>query len=209
MKRIIVRIKKFLSLFYPKSLRRIFDHLHSIAYPQKRSLELIDIIGKNNYSSFLEVGVWKGDNIIKIASFFSNVKCYGVDPYDYSEYDNQSSIKDDKSLLLKSESENVYQYSLSLSNRYKNYSLIRKSSLQAARGFKDESLDVVFIDANHSYESVKSDISLWLPKVRIGGYLCGHDYSIYFFGVIQAVNEMLGVDNIVIKSDDTWFFLKK
>jgi len=87
--------------------------------------------------------------------------------------------------------------------------LIRKSSSDAAKEFEQESVDLVFIDANHSYESVKNDIDLWLPKVKRGGVLSGHDYSIGFFGVIQAVSEKLGTDNIVVKSDATWFYYKK
>ena len=86
--------------------------------------------------------------------------------------------------------------------------MIRKSSSDAAKEFEQESVDLVFIDANHSYESVKNDIVLWLPKVK-RGVLSGHDYSIGFFGVIQAVNEKLGTDNIVVKSDATWFYYKK
>ena len=86
--------------------------------------------------------------------------------------------------------------------------MIRKSSFDAVNDFEDESIDIVFIDANHSYESVKNDIDLWLPKVKTGGVLSGHDYSISFFGVIQAVNEKMGTDNIVVKSDATWFYYK-
>lgn len=51
-----------------------------------------------------------------------------------------------------------------------------KSSVEASKDFKDGSLDFVYIDADHSYEAVKQDIDVWLPKVKVGGVLGGHDF---------------------------------
>lgn len=62
-------------------------------------------------------------------------------------------------------------------------------SLAAAARYVDGSLDAVFIDADHSYESVASDIAAWLPKVRPGGIIAGHDFSPSFPGVMRAVHE--------------------
>ena len=55
--------------------------------------------------------------------------------------------------------------------------------------YDDESLDFVFIDADHSYECVKNDIARWMPKVKKGGVISGDDYVRQHPGVIQAVNE--------------------
>jgi hypothetical protein len=49
--------------------------------------------------------------------------------------------------------------------------------------------DVVYIDADHSYESVLADINAWTPHVRRGGILCGHDFFEGFPGVEKAVRE--------------------
>jgi hypothetical protein len=50
--------------------------------------------------------------------------------------------------------------------------------------------DMVYIDAEHSYEAVKKDIKLWLPHVKPGGFISGHDYGHKRFpGVKQAVDE--------------------
>lgn len=55
--------------------------------------------------------------------------------------------------------------------------------------------DFVFIDGDHSYESVKQDITNWLPFLERGGIISGHDYychpgEYYFPGVKQAVDEL-------------------
>jgi hypothetical protein len=70
--------------------------------------------------------------------------------------------------------------------------ILRKTSEQAIEFFPDESLDFVFIDAGHTYEDVKKDIELWIPKVKNGGIISGHNWHHPKFpGVTQAVNELL------------------
>lgn len=54
--------------------------------------------------------------------------------------------------------------------------MIRCDSEVGSKIFEDESLDFAYIDANHAYSFVKQDIELWWPKVKKGGWLCGHDY---------------------------------
>jgi hypothetical protein len=84
-------------------------------------------------------------------------------------------------------------------------------STEAAKQFKPGELDFVYIDANHSYESVKEDVATWFPKVKPGGILGGHDYEPKFPGVVKAVNEFVsGRSDIKLQSGDKewWFYLK-
>lgn len=71
-------------------------------------------------------------------------------------------------------------------------SVLVSPSALAASLFADRSLDFVFLDAAHDYDSVKADIAAWLPKVRPGGWLAGDDFAPGVWdGVVRAVNELL------------------
>jgi len=106
-----------------------------------------------------------------------------------------------------------------------NTILIKKSSMDAVKEVHNESLDFVFIDANHRYGPVKEDIREWTKKVRKGGIVAGHDYYIFRYsgnrGVIGAVDEYVKENGykLCITSKDgnndckddrqpSWFFIK-
>ena len=83
---------------------------------------------------------------------------------------------------------------------------IRLPSTDASNLYRNRSLDFVFIDASHEYSDVKRDILSWLPKVKIGGFLAGHDYTI-FDGVRKAVDEFFIDDNISLEKS-YWIYYK-
>lgn len=72
----------------------------------------------------------------------------------------------------------------------KNVIPLRTTSLIASKFVRND-LAAVMIDANHTYEAVKEDIGVWLPKMRAGSLFCGHDYGAEHFGVKLAVDELL------------------
>ncbi len=49
-------------------------------------------------------------------------------------------------------------------------------SVDAAKMIKNRSLDWVYIDAHHTYEALMEDLTAWYPKVKLGGFVAGHDY---------------------------------
>jgi hypothetical protein len=73
--------------------------------------------------------------------------------------------------------------------------IISKPSHKACDDIDNNSLDFVFIDADHSYEHTLEDIKCWYSKVRDYGLICGHDFTHPKCpGVEQAVNEYFGND---------------
>ena len=78
---------------------------------------------------------------------------------------------------------NQHGYSNAYTETMKNISgledrgiMIRATSEESSKLFLDESIDFIYIDANHAYDYVKDDINFWFPKLKKGGLFSGHDY---------------------------------
>ncbi|GIV19686.1 MAG: hypothetical protein KatS3mg023_1437 [Armatimonadota bacterium] len=54
---------------------------------------------------------------------------------------------------------------------------ICEDSTRAWKNFADGSIDLLFIDGDHSYEGCLADLSHWYPKVKPDGVILGHDYD--------------------------------
>lgn len=168
-------------------------------YPNlyKKVVELAD-----NEFHFIEIGSWKGRSsvfmAVEIMNSGKNIKFDCVDTWEgsveHAEYDE---IKEQK----------LYDIFLTNIEPVKNLiNPIKMLSLDAVNLYGDKTLDFIFIDASHEYEDVKRDIIAWLPKLKIGGILAGHDYGV-FDGVTRAVNEIFQTHEIEIS--ESCFIYKK
>jgi hypothetical protein len=83
-----------------------------------------------------------------------------------------------------------------------NIKVIQSSTWEFLRYYDEYvPLDMVYIDAGHTYECVIADLMLSLKKVRDGGFIMGHDYTITnpkTFGVYHAVNDFCKWNNLSI-----------
>jgi len=155
-----------------------------------------------NEFHFVEVGSWKGRSsvfmAVEIINSGKNIKFDCVDTWEGSvehlEYDE---IKEKK----------LYDIFLNNIESVKHViNPVKMSSLEAVNLYGDKTLDFIFIDASHEYEDVKRDIIAWLPKLKIGGVLAGHDYGV-FDGVTRAANEIFQAHEIEIS--ESCFIYKK
>jgi len=101
--------------------------------------------------------------------------------------------------------EDLYQRALWLKAQYPIIEVWRLPSVEAAQMFSPQSLDLVFIDGDHSYRAVQDDIGAWLPIVKAGSVLAGHDYYSRWPGVIRAVNELLDERHLRFLPDVVWY----
>jgi hypothetical protein len=78
--------------------------------------------------------------------------------------------------------------------------IIKDSTDNAVKRIQDNTLDFVFIDADHSSEAVERDIRNWHPKIKDKGWIIGHDIN---WDTIQPVVERL-VPNYIVAHDNVW-----
>ena len=80
--------------------------------------------------------------------------------------------------------------------------MLRELSGAAAAQFPDDYFDFVYLDGDHTYDGVKTDIASYLPKVKSNGIIAGDDYAIgrwWGDGVIRAFNELIGSGNVRVE----------
>ena len=166
---------------------------------------LSKLIKKIKAYNFCEVGVYKGENMFTLADKFPMCKFVGIDPYDVKVYDDY--FKTERTEQESQEELDRIAKNVFLNSR-ENTFIFCATSKGGSIMFPDNNFDIVFIDAKHDEKSVKEDIKLWLPKVKKSGFLCGHDYTIKYFGVIKAVDSVLGTDNVRIMPGNVWVYKK-
>lgn len=131
-----------------------------------RKFFLKHLIQTNNFKVMAEVGVRDGRTTFYLLDNIPDLTIYAIDMSIKGFYNNE------------------------VKEKYKDRLIpIEATSEQAADTFANNSLDLVFIDANHSYPYVKTDIVKYIPKLKKTGLLTGHDID--YPGVNKAVNELI------------------
>ena len=148
--------------------------------------KFLDEIG---YKTGAEIGVREGKYSLRLCRNIPGLKIKCIDPW--SSFRGNSQARMDK----------YFRWAKSRLQPY-DVEIIRKTSIDAAKDVSDGSLDFVYIDAMHEFDSVIMDIILWEPKVRNGGMVAGHDYApaSWCNGVIDAVQMYTKVHKI-----DKWY----
>jgi predicted O-methyltransferase YrrM len=151
----------------------------------------------------LEIGTEDGTSTEFLLNKFSKLKLFGVDPYDsYRDWDSVQ--------MLKQHRQKTFEKFLIKMQKYgSRYTHIPATSDQAVEDFKNESLDFIFIDGDHSYEQVAKDLRNYYSKVKLGGVFSGHDYRV-LPGVKRAVDEFAAEigKEVLYTERDVWYWVK-
>ena len=156
--------------------------------PTNRIDGLLDLIADNNIrcDTMVDVGTGFGATAKLFSQFFDHV----ITIDNFTEFD----VFKEKNISIS------------------NVSLIRENSIEVAKSFVEgkKHFGFVYIDADHSYESIRGDIDAWMPLVEKGGVLAGHDCDHFHQGVVKAVQELLYASNgktVKLYRDSSWAFV--
>ena len=148
-------------------------------------------------ATMIEIGSFTGESTVMFAEKFKQV--IAVDPFilyhekDWSEIRRYEQDRWDR----------IYSEFLERTKPFENIQHLKMYSDEACKEIKEQ-VDFVYIDGLHTYEQCKKDIENFLPLVKKGGYIGGHDYSSAWPGVKQAVNEAFGKPDYVFGGDGNW-----
>lgn len=124
--------------------------------------------------TFVEVGCWQGQSLafflVEAWNSGKRFKVFGCDHF-------RGSVGDEllkREVQLKSV---VAHCAHNLRRGVHPFALIHAESKVGAGFFADASIDYCFIDAGHTYDEVKADLAAWLPKMKHGGIMAGHDFN--------------------------------
>lgn len=151
----------------------------------------------------LEIGTYQGEFTDLMYKRLRPSKLYTIDPFEkitepITKRDYYTGSHSSHRILY-SDSNTLKMVQKLLSEQIENDKIIIdiNLSIDAVINYPKNYFDFIYIDACHLYECVKSDLELYFPKLKKGGFMAGHDYG--DFGVTQAVDEFCQKNGYEIK----------
>lgn len=153
-----------------KGLNLPADENGRVQIPDCKRRDLPKFFKEMGYKVGVEIGVYFG----QFTKFLLNddMRVYAIDPWlAYEDY-HPGKVNYQKRQNM------IYENAKIRLKDYPNCKIIRKTSMEALKDFEDESIDFVYIDGHHGFKYVTEDIYEWSKKVRKGGIISGHDYTV-------------------------------
>jgi hypothetical protein len=165
---------------------------------RKHWLVVADALRGRSCAVGAEIGVFKGRFASKMLARLPKIqKYYCIDPWKH--YEDYTKMLRPGTKESRIPPERVFAIFKQATKQWKEKIVVlRMMSMEALAHVPDNSLDWIFIDANHTYEYFKEDLIEWDKKVKVGGLLSGHDFHDLNandreipFGVKKAVKELV------------------
>jgi len=162
----------------------------------------------------VEIGTHRGAFAVALLEKWKGRVLHCVDPWEnIPEFDDVQVSRLITCLDGAEDREEDFQHAKNVLSRFGDRVVLHRTvSLKFVKQCSNESIDFVYLDGNHRYKEVRRDLIAWLPKIRPGGLLAGHDIDrVEWSKEIRPAVEEVGLPiNLVRQPDDPWsYFLVK
>jgi hypothetical protein len=159
------------------------------------------LINNNNYQNYVEIGIQSGiftEYVLKN----TNIPVYGVDPFKPCSDNECGWGNPDGTIIATQEMQDeTKDICLNKLSKFSNFNYVNMNSVEYGSSIPDNSLDIVFIDGDHSTDGVTKDLEIFYKKIRKGGFIIGHDYGGDFGMFNQVVQVKQAVDNFCLNNN--------
>lgn len=152
-------------------------------FPPGNAAILSDLIDRFDVRTVIEVGCFVGKATVWFADRVDRV--VAVDTFDAAT----SCAGYLRGVEVTAAQDQLGNFRRNIAGRSNVMTVVAPSIVAAESGL---TADLVYLDADHSYEAVAADIAAWAPRARV--VLCGDDYTRNWPGVRRAVDEMGGAN---------------
>lgn len=161
---------------YPTEVYNYLTGLMGWCGDEKR-LKLHNLIRNNNLKVCCEIGIFGGSSFIPICLANNSGINIACDPWSIDAaletMTDVANIEFWKNQNMLDAAEQCFRNALKYFNI--NATVHKMKSYDAVKLIEDNYLDLLHIDGSHEMEIVKRDVTLWLPKVKAGGYIIMDD----------------------------------
>lgn len=165
---------------------------------------VVELLPEHGALRGAEVGVWRGECSSHLLGMVPSLTLFMVDRWSPDTPGGRyHDSGDSKAVTTQRDHDDAMASAQRVAKAHGPRGIILVGeSADMARRVENDSLDFAFIDGDHTREGVIEDIAAWIPKVKPGGVIVGHDFSKY--GVAEGVRTMIG-GAFHLSHDDTWW----
>lgn len=138
-------------------------------------------------ATFVEAGSWKGHSASIIGKVVkqNGGRLYCIDHWQGNEGTKNVDRAQDKDIQA------IFEHNMKTLELWDYITAIKSDSVTASAQFDNNSIDFLFLDADHRYQPFMDELKAWYPKLKAGATICGHDCEGYFSGAPQDIQDRI------------------
>lgn len=164
----------------------------------KRNKVLEGLVKERNWTRGAELGVLRGSTLFYLLDRCPDLTMIGVDSWINKGWVPHNNPQ------LENDNKQMPKYAEQVKRKAEKYGnrciILHGDTIDMSEKVMANTLDFVFIDADHSTAHCLADIMFWAPKIKRGGMMLGHDIN--WPSVERAVRRVFG--HYVRLDDNVW-----